>query len=264
MFTANNYVKVKDLEEAWQLNQKRRNKIVGGMLWLKMSKLNYNTIIDMSDLGLEGVEESDDVFVIGCMTSLRELECHKGLNAYTNGAVKEALAPIVGVQFRNLATLGGSLFSRAGFSDVLTLFTAMDSYVELYKGGIIPLSQFVNRKMDNDILVSLIIKKAPAKYSYQSVRKATSDFAVLNCAAELKDGNIKTVFGARPGRAVIFEEEYNAGANAEELNDLAEKFAERAKEAVETGTNVKGSAEYRKHLVGVFAKRAYINFGGEK
>ena len=36
-----------------------------------------------------------------------------------------------------MATVGGSIWGRFGFSDVLTVFLAMDSYVELYKGGIV-------------------------------------------------------------------------------------------------------------------------------
>ena len=51
-----------------------------------------------------------------------------------NGAFKEALRHIVGVQFRNTATVGGSVFPRYGFSDVLTVFASVDTYVELYKG----------------------------------------------------------------------------------------------------------------------------------
>ena len=38
---------------------------------------------------------------------------------------------------RSMATVGGSIWGRFGFSDVLTVFLAMDSYVELYKGGIV-------------------------------------------------------------------------------------------------------------------------------
>ena len=72
----------------------------------------------------------------------RQLEQHEGLNAYTNGAIRNAVKDIVGVQFRNMATLGGSIWGRFGFSDVLTVFLAMDCYVELYKGGIVPLEQF--------------------------------------------------------------------------------------------------------------------------
>ena len=71
------------------------------------------------------------------MATLRDLEQHESLNAYTAGAVKNAVKDIVGVQFRNMATVGGSIWGRFGFSDVLTVFLAMDCYVELYKGGII-------------------------------------------------------------------------------------------------------------------------------
>lgn len=51
----------------------------------------------------------------------------------TGGAVRESLRHIVGVQFRNLATVGGSIFGRFGFSDVLTMFLALDSW-----GGAVP------------------------------------------------------------------------------------------------------------------------------
>ena len=66
----------------------------------------------------------------------------EGLSHYTEGAVKDAFRHIVGVQFRNLATVGGSLFGRFGFSDVLTLLLALDCDVELYKGGIMSIQEF--------------------------------------------------------------------------------------------------------------------------
>ena len=37
MIKIKNYKKVENLEEAWELNQKRTNRIIGGMLWVKMS-----------------------------------------------------------------------------------------------------------------------------------------------------------------------------------------------------------------------------------
>ena len=38
MLTINQYVKASSLEEAYELNQKRSNVVLGGMLWLKMQK----------------------------------------------------------------------------------------------------------------------------------------------------------------------------------------------------------------------------------
>ena len=50
------------LEEAWELNQKRRNCIVAGMMWLKMSRRSLSTAIDLCDLGLDSIEETEDEF----------------------------------------------------------------------------------------------------------------------------------------------------------------------------------------------------------
>ena len=158
MLKIKEYVKAESLEQAYELNQKRTNCILGGMLWLKMSNRNVQKAIDLSGLGLNQIEETEEEFRIGCMTTLRELECHERLNQWCEGAVKDAVSDIVGVQFRNLATIGGSIFGRYGFSDVLTVFLAMDSYVELYKGGIVPLQEFAQMKRDNDILVRVIVK----------------------------------------------------------------------------------------------------------
>ena len=63
-----------------------------------------------------------------------------------------------------LATLGGSLWRRMGFSDIVTAFLAMDSYVELHEGGIVPLERFVSMPYDKDILVRLIVK--PSAWSF--------------------------------------------------------------------------------------------------
>ena len=156
MITIQKYIRAKSLEEAWELNQNKRNRILGGMLWLRLGKGSVNTAIDLCDLGLNTIEETEEQFSIGAMATLRDIELHESLNAYTGSAIANAVKDIVGVQFRNMATVGGSIWGRFGFSDVLTVFLALDSYVELYKGGIVPLEQFAKMKKDNDILVRLI------------------------------------------------------------------------------------------------------------
>ena len=231
MMTIREYKRAESLEEAWQLNQKKANRILGGMIWLKMETINVGTAIDLSGLGLDTIEETDAGFSIGAMVTLRQLETHPGLEAFTHGAVREALRHIVGVQLRNLATVGGSIYSRFGFSDVLTLFLAMDCSVELYKGGIVPLREYAERPYDRDIVV----------------RNSQTDIPVLTCAAaRLQDGSYRFAVGARPLKAVLYEE---PAAPAQQL-------AETIQQQVVTGSNMRGSAEYRRHLTGVLVRRA--------
>lgn len=256
MMTIREYKQAESLEEAWQLNQKKANRVLGGMIWLKMENINVGTAIDLSGLGLDTIEETEDGFSIGAMVTLRQLEEHTGLAAYTRGAVKEALRHIVGVQLRNLATVGGSIYSRFGFSDVLTLFMAMDCSVELYKGGIISLQEYAERPYDRDILVRLIVKKEEAEFFYQSVRNSQTDIPVLTCAAaRLENGNYRIAIGARPLKAVLFELPAKAGVSAQEL---AQNFADEVKQKIVTGSNMRGNAEYRRHLAGVLTKRAVL------
>ena len=74
MMTIREYKRAESLEEAWQLNQKRPNRVLGGMIWLKMENINVGTAIDLSGLGLDTIEETDEGFSIGAMVTLRQLE----------------------------------------------------------------------------------------------------------------------------------------------------------------------------------------------
>ena len=51
MFRADDYVKVSDLAEAYELCQKRSSLVVGGMVWMKMTHITKRTIVDLSGLG---------------------------------------------------------------------------------------------------------------------------------------------------------------------------------------------------------------------
>ena len=269
MLRIREYRRVESLEEAYELNQKKTNRIIGGGLWMKIGDQNLMTAIDLSGLGLDQISETEDEFVIGCMTPLRELEINKRLNEYTHGAVRESLRHIVGVQFRNCATIGGSIWGRYGFSDVLTMFLAMDTWVELYDAGRIPLTEFVNRKKDNDILVNIIVRKQPLFVCYMSQRNSKTDFPVLTCAASLIGEEARTVIGARPARAVVVEDKESILKNFKHMTnkqrgEAIEKFAEYAAEHVTTAGNMRASAEYRTLLVKVLIRRTWEAVGGMK
>lgn len=258
MLKIREYVKAESLEQAYELNQKKTSCIIGGMLWLKMSDRMVQKAIDLSGLGLDQTEEDEDEIRIGAMVSLRQMELHPGLEELSGGAVREALRHIVGVQFRNLATVGGSIFGRFGFSDVLTCLLALDTYVELYKGGTVSLQEFAQMPRDNDILVRIIIRKKPMRCVYLSHRNTSTDFPVLACCISVDACKARAVVGARPGKAMVFElpEEFyhkmmTHAVAADEIRDMAEQTAAK----VPTADNMRGSGAYRTHLAKVLLRR---------
>jgi CO/xanthine dehydrogenase FAD-binding subunit len=261
MITIQKYIRAQSLEEAYTLNQNKRNRIAGGMMWLRLGKGSIGTAIDLCDLGLDKIEENEECFSIGTMVSLRALEQHEGLNKYTGGAIKNALKDIIGVQFRNMATVGGSVWGRFGFSDVLTVLLAMDTYVELYKGGVISLEDFVAMKYDSDLLVRVIIKKSPIKVVYTSMRNQRTDFPVLACAVACVGGEYRASIGARPAKALLVRDEKGLLANG--INkESAKSFALHVSENTPTSSNLRGSAAYREHLARVLTERSLNELGG--
>ena len=267
MLKIKEYVKAESLEQAYELNQKKTNCVIGGMLWLKMVTRNVQKAIDLSGLGLDQIEEDDEKFSIGAMVTLRQIELHEGLNTWSQGAVKESVTHIVGVQFRNLATVGGSIFGKFGFSDVLSCFLAFDSYVELHHEGIIPLDQFAANKYPNDILVRLIIKKHPQESVYLSHRNTKTDFPVLTCCASKAGENVRTVIGARPGKAMVLQDPEGilkglCAMDPEKRKDAIHSYSAWTAQNVPVESNMRGSKEYRTHLVQVLTRRAWTDIGG--
>ncbi len=194
------------------------------------------------------VEEQEDAFSIGCMCTLRQLEIHEALNRYFGGAMKACTRHIVGTQFRNGATVGGSIFGRFGFSDILTCLLALDTYVELYHAGVIALSEFVEMPRDNDILVRIIIKKDGRKIAYRSHREAATDFPVIACAVANKDDQWYVSVGARSGKAKLQVRQAQI--------ENAETFTKKVIAGYTFSSNMRGSEVYRRHLAEVYTKRA--------
>ena len=250
MLKIRQYIKAETMEQAYELNQKKNNIILGGMLWLKMSDRNVDTVIDISGLGLDYIKEEDGIIKIGAKTSLRSVETSEILNKYTNGAMKEALSHIVGVQFRNSATMGGSIFGRYGFSDVLTIFMAMKASVRLYKAGVVDMETFAGMKPDNDILVEILVPVTDINIAYNSVRNSHSDFPVLTCAVARMGDEYRISIGARPGRAVIYK-----GNNPDVI-------LKEIDQTIETQGNYRASAKYRHSLAAILAQKGLEQTGG--
>lgn len=259
MFTLTDLVQPETLETAYQvLSDKRNNTILGGCAFLKMSSKRIGTAIDLSNLDLKYIKETDGFIEIGGMTSLRELETHTLLRESFNGVIPKAVRNIIGVQFRNCVTVGASVFAKYGFSDLITALLVLDTEVDLYKGGRMPLADFLKKPKGKDILVRIWVKLVNCKATYLNLRKSASDYSILNVAVSKHNDQWTIVVGARPRRAAIA---YNASASLSKGTQSDSEVEDVAKEAADElsfGSNMRGSAEYRKALCKVLVKRAIM------
>lgn len=258
MFTAQNYIKARSLEEAYTLNQKRGNTILGGGCWLRLGQRSIQNLIDLSELGLDQIKEGEDSFSLGAMVTLRQLEQSAALSDAFETAFADMVRHIVGVQFRNCATLGGSVVSRFGFSDILTLLLALDCEVELAGAGRIPLTDYARMPYDRDVLAWIHVKKDGRRVAYESFRNSETDIPVLTCAMSEKDGVVTAVVGARPGRACRVEASLSLNAGEEEWQAFLDKVNQ-----MHFGSNMRASEAYRRHLASVLLRRAFLRLKGE-
>lgn len=271
MFYYNQYVRAQSLDEAYELYQKKPNFVLGGMLWLKMKNKTLGTAIDLCDLGLDQIDEDENEFRIGAYATLRQIETHEALNAYTHGAIAESVRHIVGVQFRNVATVGGSIWGRFGFSDVMTIFRALGAKVQLHKAGIMDLDEFAALpRTTRDVLVSVIVPKNAKGVVYLSQRNQSTDFPVLTCAVANRSGRYVAVIGASPYMAEpVWDEngildclaDAKTDGNAaltdnSETNAKIDKFAGYVAEHIRFGSNIRAGAEYREMICRVLTRRA--------
>lgn len=271
MFYYNQYVRAQSLDEAYELYQKKPNFVLGGMLWLKMKNKTLGTAIDLCDLGLDQIDEDENEFRIGAYVTLRQIETHEALNAYTHGAIAESVRHIVGVQFRNVATVGGSIWGRFGFSDVMTIFRALGAKVQLHKAGIMDLDEFAAlSRTTRDVLVSVIVPKNAKGVVYLSQRNQSTDFPVLTCAVANRSGRYVAVIGASPYMAEPVWDEDGildgiTGAKSDgnkaltensENNEKIEKFAGYVADHIRFGSNIRAGAEYREMICKVLTRRA--------
>lgn len=258
MLTIKNYARPETVDEALGLlRAKKSNVALGGMLWLKLQDKNVDTAVDLSGLGLDAIEETPEGWRIGAMATLRQLETHKGLAAFTGGALAESVKHIVGVQLRNLATIGGSVFGRFGFSDPLTLLLALDAKVELAEAGRMSLRDFAQSGIRKDILTHIFLPGGNVEAAYLSQRNSATDFPVLTCAVARRQGKVACAVGARPARAARFDDGAGllAGGVTEES---AAAFAEDVTRRAVFGSNTRGSAEYRRQVCRALVSRAVL------
>jgi CO/xanthine dehydrogenase FAD-binding subunit len=254
MFTIKQHLMAGSIEEGYEVLIKNRNNVIlGGTAFLRLGNKNINVGIDLSNLDLDYIREDENNIEIGPMTTFRSIETNILLKENFDGVIANSVKEIVGIQLRSVVTAGATVASKYGFSDFITALLSLDTHIELYKGGIISLENYLaEEKVPKDILVRIIIKKDGKRATFKTMRNSKSDYAILNCGVSNLNKEYRVAIGARPGRAVvkiIKEEELMNN------NEIVKKIDEMVDE-MKFGTNMRASGEYRKMIAKVLIRRS--------
>jgi len=248
------FLQPESFRAALEILKKDPNSIIlGGTTFLKLSEKRYSQGIDLSKLNLEYIEETNDSIEIGAYTSLRTIEVDPIINKYFKNFLPKVVENLIGIQFRNNATIGGAIFSRLGFSEINTALLVLDCELEFEENGLIPFGEFISSwKIKRDILKKIIIKKPKGKCAYKMLRNSSSDYPILSVAVSNFD-EIKISVGTRPAIAQL------STKAAQLINKDHTKITEASKMIIDEfkfGKDFRASAEYRKNIASVLVSRA--------
>jgi probable selenate reductase FAD-binding subunit len=248
------YHRPKTLDEALELLQ-RGVPLAGGTA-LTPKRRQVPAVIDLQELGLDGLELGQEVVSAGAAIKLQRLvEAGNSLPAALIGACHLEASP----NLRNMATLGGTIMSCDGRSPLVTALLALDAELQLEPGNQrLSLEALLDQraKSKKTRLITKVQFKMPLEMGYDQVSRSPADFPLV-CLAVAKQPMGKKGFaikiavgghGGHPIRLKQAEKALDSGASAEQA-------AEEAGKAYASAGDQWASREYRAHVATVLTRR---------
>ena len=227
--------------------------------------VNLKTAAGLADIALSA---SGDWLEIGALSTHRSLERSPLVRRHAP-LLAEVEAHIANPRVRAAGTLGGNLCFAEPHSDPATLLLAWGAQVELLSEAgrrNLPLADFVlgmfeTARRPDEVLtrVRLPLGSAPIGGAYEKFSLHERPTATVAALLRLVAGVIQEAslavcsVGPVPQRMAQAEALLRGAAPGEEVFRAAADLAARAADAMD---DLYGSAEYKRHLVGVMAARA--------
>ena len=242
------------------------------LLAMKHDLLRYEHLIDVKTIpGLNNIELKNGAVSIGGTATHRAIE-HSSVVKQNLPVLAEMERNVANVRVRASGTLGGNLCFAEPHSDPATLLLALGAKAHLQAQSAkrtVTIDQLITGSYETslaaDELLEAVEIPVPSKsqrvayLKYQLKERPTLGLALV---LDLNGDNIKG------GKAVVGSvsavptesQETNrllTGTKAQVERQLAEA-AEALAQAADPVDDLEGGADYKRHLVGVFLKRAFI------
>ena len=237
----------------------------------KMVHSNINFLLNEQEL--KGIRQEGNTCIIGASTTVTELMESTIFEQAVPGF--EVFAKLVSsTPIRNIATVAGNFSNASPIGDLTVLFLALDAILQLREGENIrqvPLQQFFRAykqidKKKEEYIEKIMFAIPTGKYlvNFEKVSKRRNlDIAAVNTAIKIEfDGVIiSTASLAAGGVAPVPAFLKNAslllkGKIPDE--DLVEEVVDAARKEVKPITDARGTAAYKKQLLGQLIKAHFI------
>jgi carbon-monoxide dehydrogenase medium subunit len=230
---------------------------------LHMRLMRPAALIDINRIAeLDRIDVSGDGIVIGALTRYSAIE-DSPLVAERLPLLQNVVRYVGDRQIRNRGTIGGALAQADPVGEMPLACLALDATVVLRSvAGTreLPVDEFVlgpytTAREPDELLVEVRFPESPGKCTFFELGRRHNDFAVLAVAAAGdRDGDAWSSL-----RIVLAGAEYRAtrvDLDDSRLDDAAiEAAVAKCLDAIDPPDDVRASAEYRTHLVGVHVAR---------
>ncbi len=240
---------------------------------LKTRRLATNHLVSLQHIdAMRGVSVDDGHLRVGALTTPSQLN-ENGVLPKRLEAILDATRAMASPQIRNVATVGGNIASAVPCADLPPILMAMNASVVLWSLAgerQVPLDLFFlgvrqTALRPAEVLREIVVPKPPHRVGSAYARFALREgnaIAVAGVAAWLSLDDHDTIREARivigavaPVPKLVVEAGSRlAGGPADE--DAFQAAAATAMEAAEPISDVRGSADFRRELVGVLTRRA--------
>lgn len=241
--------------------------IAGGTLVmprLQSGASGIGSLVSLAGLKLDRIALKGERVTIGAATTLAAIGEHRGL-AFLHPAIESVGSPTL----RNLATIGGNLFTEQPYGDIAVCLLALDAEVTVAgKRGArrLPVSEVLAKGIARDRIVTAIAFKRPETGSWfyrKAMRRALNSASIVTVAAHLpqKKGRVAGArialggCGAHPVRASRAE----AALEGRRLDAVAIALAAaQLPKDTKPFTDAYASAWYRARVLPVHFRRAIL------
>ncbi len=261
--------------------------LAGGQSLIPLMKLRLASpkyVIDLDKLqGLSGISEQGSEILIGALTRHAEIEDSELVQSKLP-LLHDTINVVADVQVRNLGTVAGSLAHADPGGDLAPAMLALNAQIDTVSStgkrtlgvGELLVDAYVTSLEGDEVITGIRVPIPPEDSggTYLKFERRAGDYAVASVGVQLtldKQGccaEIAIALGS-VGVTAIRAEKAEALLRGQSVSDdLLKEAASAASAECDPFLDIRGSVDYKRHLVGVLLRRAFDiaarRAGGEK